>query len=59
MTKQKGAEYDIQSIAGIIMGKEKRGLDATFERDLLKSWAKYPGYESAKGVLEKLPKPIS
>ncbi len=56
--KQSGTWFEIKSIADIIKGKESSGQDATFERDLLKSWSKYEGYESAKDALAKLEKPF-
>ena len=52
--KQRGAYYEIQSVADIIRIKEADGKDASFERDLLKHWAKHPSYECAKGVLASL-----
>jgi hypothetical protein len=51
---ENGAWYEIKCVADIIRMKEARGADASFERDLLKAWSAYPGYESAKGVLESL-----
>ena len=47
-------EYEINCVAQVIRGKEARGMDASFERDLLKSWAKYPDYSSAADVLKGL-----
>ena len=46
-----GAWYQIKSVADIIKGKEGRGEDASFERNLLKSWSHYKGYETAKQAL--------
>ena len=54
--RQTGAHYEIKTIADIIRAKEKNGHDATYEREILKAWAKYPGYESAKKALEELNK---
>ena len=54
-TKQ-GNKFQIRCIRDIIIGKESRGQDATFERDLLKAWSKYEGWESA---LEALPPALS
>ncbi len=55
--KEQGAWFEIKSVADVIKGKESRGEDATFERDLLKSWSKYEGYEGAKQALADLGKP--
>ena len=49
--KRKGACCEIKSVADIIKGKEARGEDASFERNLLCSWSKYKGYETAKQAL--------
>ena len=49
--KRKGACCEIKSVADIIKGKEGRGEDASFERNLLRSWSKYKGYETAKQAL--------
>ena len=49
-----GARLQIKSVANTIKIKEANGKDATFERNLLKSWSKYEGYESAKEVLKGL-----
>ncbi len=43
----------IKAIANVIKGKEKQGVDATFERNLLKEWAKYEGWELAGTILHK------
>jgi hypothetical protein len=45
--KERGAWYEIQTVRDVILRKEAKGEDATFERDLLKAWSKYPGYEDA------------
>lgn len=50
------ANYEINAIRNCIIGKEKRSVDASYERGLLKSWANYPGYEKAGEVLAKLEK---
>ncbi len=39
--------YEIKCVRNNIISKESKGLDATFERELLKSWAKYEGWENA------------
>lgn len=54
--RQTGADYEIKTIANIIRTKEAAGHDATFERELLKAWADYSGYESAKEALRELNK---
>lgn len=54
--KQRGAYYEIQVVADIIRIKEANGENTSFERELLKQWPKYPGYESAKEVLSSLVK---
>jgi len=56
--RQQGAHYQIQTTADTIVLKESMGQDASFERELLKAWSKHKGYESAKGVLAKLPPPV-
>ena len=43
--KERGPWYNVKSIKDIILSKEAKGQDATFERELLKSWGKYEGYE--------------
>ena len=54
----KKIKFQIQVIVDIIKSKESKGQDASFERDLLKSWSKYEGYESAKQALDTLGKPV-
>ena len=49
--KEHGIWFKIETIANIIKSKEARGESAKFERDLLKSWGRYEGYESAKEAL--------
>ena len=48
---ERGPWYEIQSVKEVIIAKEVKGEDASFERDLLKSWAKYESYKSAKEAL--------
>jgi len=48
---ERGPYYEIKCIQEVIIGKAARGENATFERDLLKSWAEYPGWEMAREVL--------
>ena len=47
---------EIETIRKIIVEREKRGEEAYFERSLLKSWSKYPGYETARDALRTLGK---
>ena len=54
--KEKGAWFEIKCIKDIIIAKEAKGRDASFERNLLKSWAKYEGYEGANEALASLGK---
>ncbi len=51
--KERGYWFEVQCVKNDIISKESRGEDASFERNLLKSWGKYPGWESA---LEMLPR---
>ena len=39
--------YQIKCVMDCIVSLEAKGKDASFERDLLKSWAKYPRWEQA------------
>lgn len=48
---EQGTWYEIKCVKEVIIAKELKGKDASFERGLLKSWAKYPGYEKAKEAL--------
>lgn len=52
--RQSGARFAIESVANTIRIKEANGKDATFERNILKGWAEYEGYESAKETLKSL-----
>lgn len=45
--RERGPWYEITCVRDIIVSKEARGEDASFERKLLKSWAKYPGWQDA------------
>lgn len=49
-------QFQIQCVKNDIIAKEADGEDASFERGLLKSWSKYPGWESAGKVLRTLGK---
>lgn len=42
-----GNWFQIKCVKETILAKEKDGEDASFERNLLKSWALYPGWEDA------------
>lgn len=55
MRRAKGHQYEINEIARIIKLKEKNGHDATFERDILKEWSTYSGWEYAGECLQSLP----
>jgi len=48
---ERGPYFEIKCIKEDIITKEAKGEDASFQRSLLKSWAKYPGYEGAKEAL--------
>ena len=52
MSKKSGAQYQIESVANTIKLKEAKGEDTTSERELLKSWAKYKGWELAGTILQ-------
>lgn len=52
--RESGATFQIKSVVDCIKGKEKRGQDASYERELLKAWSKVEGYEGAKKALEGL-----
>lgn len=41
---EQGPWYEVKCVKNTIALKEAKGLDTTFERDLLKAWAKYPDY---------------
>ena len=56
--RERGPWYAIKCVADVIKSKESKGQDANFERNLLKSWSKYEGYEEAKQTLADLGKPI-
>jgi len=50
--KERGPWFEIKCIKDIIISKESKGQDATFERSLLKSWSNYPGYGGAIDALK-------
>ena len=45
--RERGPWYEIKCTKAVIVNKEGRGEDASFERELLKAWSKYPGWEDA------------
>jgi len=49
--KERGPWYEIKSVMAIIISKEAKGHDASFERGLLKSWSKYPGWKDAANAI--------
>jgi len=53
--RERGPWYEIKCVQDIIRDKEANGEDASFERELLKSWKKYPGYEKATENLPRKP----
>jgi hypothetical protein len=54
--KEKGAWFEIECVKNDIIAKEADGEDASFERKLLKSWAKFEGWELAQDELDSLGK---
>jgi len=54
--RERGPWYEIQCVKNDIISKESRGEDASYERGLLNSWAKYPGYKTAGDALRTLGK---
>lgn len=48
--RERGPWFEIKCTKEVIRNKEARGEDASFERALLKSWSKYPGWEDAKVI---------
>jgi len=44
---QRGPHFEIKCVKEVIVNKEARGEDASFERNLLKEWSKYKGWEGA------------
>jgi len=50
-TKKSGAEFQIECVANTIKLKESMGKDASGERELLKAWSKYKGWELAGTIL--------
>ena len=46
-----GPWYEIKCTQDVVRNKEARGEDASFERKLLKSWSKYPGWEDAGNAI--------
>ncbi|MBA7567485.1 hypothetical protein ES708_09197 [subsurface metagenome] len=54
--KERGPWYEIKCVRETIIDKEANGKDASFERGLLESWSKYPGWEAARTALDTLGK---
>jgi len=54
MVRGKGHKSEINEVKRLIMLKEKNGHDATFERELLKSWSTYEDWEYAGEVLQSI-----
>lgn len=52
--RERGPWYGIQCVKNDIISKESRGEDASYERELLESWAKYPGWGTAGDALRSL-----
>jgi len=46
--EERGNWYQIKCVKDVVRNKEARGEDASFERELLKSWHNYPGWEGAR-----------
>ena len=46
--KGRGPWFEIKCVRDVVINKASRSEDTSFERDLLKSWAKYPGWENAE-----------
>ena len=53
---EKGAWFEIKCIKDIIISKESKGQDASYERGLLKAWAKVDGYKTASNALSECDK---
>lgn len=52
--KERGAWFEVECIKKDIIAKEADGEDASFERGLLKAWAKVPGWGVAQDALDSL-----
>ena len=46
--EEKGTWFQIKCVKDIVRDKEARGEDASFEKKLLKSWSKFPGWKDAR-----------
>ena len=44
---ERGIWFEINCVKEVIVNKEAKGLDASLERGLLKTWANYEGWEDA------------
>lgn len=51
--KERGPWFELQELRQAIRAIEARGGDASFERDLLKSWLSYPEYQRADGLAKE------
>ena len=49
--EEKGIWYQIKCTKDVVRNKEARGEDASFEKNLLKSWGEHPGWEDARKCL--------
>ncbi len=47
-------DYEIKVVCNIIKGKESRGEDASYERELLRSWSKDEEWKNAGQALATL-----
>jgi len=45
--RERGPWFEIKCVREIIISKEAKGKDVSFERELLKSWSRYEGWEDA------------
>lgn len=50
--KELEPKKQITTVRDVIISKEKRGADASFERELLRAWSKHEGFEYAKQALK-------
>lgn len=40
-------KYECETVKNVILSKEKRGEDASYERELLRAWARYREYKTS------------
>jgi len=50
--RERGPWFEIECVKKDIISKEAKGIDTSFEKGLLKSWVKYPGYKNALTPVE-------